>query len=324
MDAGAAELTTEITLGAFERETVFLPVVASRLKVDRDVPQGAIRFTARAGDATDRDGLSHELPVLKRRTLEVAASYGSLTEGSVAEPIVLPDEIYRDNGEISVVLAPTVIGNAEGAFRYLRDYPYTCWEQKLTRGVMASHFNALQGRLDPTLEWPESVNLPAEMLAQAANYQAPNGGMTYYVPADQNVSPYLSAYTALAFNWLRHAGHEVPASVEDRLHEYLLKLLRRDDVPDFYTRHMSSTVRAVALNALAEHDKVALADLRRYAGHLQYMDLFGAANYMDAALQFDGAATWLMTRSPTCWPAQTPPAANSPSMTTSTMGSTGS
>jgi hypothetical protein len=113
--------------------------------------------------------------------------------------------------------------------------------------------------------------------------------MTYFVPDDRNVSPYLSAYTALAFTWLRRAGFQPPASVESRLQDYLKNLLRRDDVPDFYSRNMSATVRAVALNALASQGQVGAEDLIRYESHLPYMDLFGTANYMEAALTLGGS-----------------------------------
>ncbi|MGE0621468.1 MAG: alpha-2-macroglobulin [Pseudomonadales bacterium] len=289
VDAGAAESSEEIALAPYERRVVYLPVLAARLPMTRDVREGAIRFTVRAGDAVDQDAIEHRLPVLKRRSLEVAAQYGSLTAGTARDPITLPPNVYPDSSAVSVVLTPTVIGNADGAFRYMRDYPYACWEQKLTKGVMASHFNALAPRLDPTLDWPGSAELPAAILAEAAGFQAPNGGMTYFVPSDQNVSPYLSAYTALAFTWLKRAGHEVPASVEGRLHGYLENLLRRDDVPDFYTRNMSATVRAVALNALVASGRAGLDELARYESHLPYMDVFGAANYLEAALTVDGA-----------------------------------
>jgi len=290
VDTGAAELDTELQLAPYERKVVDMPILASRLPMRRDVSTGSIRFAVHAGDSVDQDAIEHRLPVLKRRSLEVAAQYGSLTEGEVQDPVTLPSGIYPDSSEVSVLLTPTVIGNADGAFRYLRDYPYICWEQKLTKGVMAAHFNALQPRLDPTLEWPGSTELPAATLAQAASFQAPNGGMTYFVPDDRNVSPYLSAYTALAFSWLKAAGHAIPANVETRLHDYLLNLLRRDDVPDFYTQHMSATVRAVALNALVASGRIGLTDLVRYEGHLPYMDLFGAANFLGATLQVDGAS----------------------------------
>ena len=95
------------------------------------------------------------------------------------------------------------------------------------------------------------------------------------MPEDEYVSPYLSAYTALAFNWLRDGGHAVPEAVETKLHAYLDAFLKRDTAPDFYTRGMASTVRAVALAALAKRGNVSLADLQRYREHVEYMSLFG-------------------------------------------------
>ena len=289
VDGDAARVSRQIALAPYQRETVYLPVAAARLKKSRDEPGGVVRFEARAQDATDGDAVVHEIPVRKRRDLEVAAEYGTIVNAGTTQPVALPVDIQPDVGEVAVVLSPTVVGNVEGAFRYMRDYPYSCWEQVLSKGVMASHFGALQGYLDASLEWPDSGELPAATLARAASYQAPNGGMTYWIPEDRNVSPYLSAYTALAFNWLRDAGHKVPSPVENRLHEYLLRLLRRDVVPSFYSRGMSSTVRAVALNALVAGGKADRRDLARYAPHIKAMDLFGAANFLQAALRLGGA-----------------------------------
>jgi uncharacterized protein YfaS (alpha-2-macroglobulin family) len=111
-----------------------------------------------------------------------------------------------DVGEITVNVSPTVLGNLKGAFEYLKDYPYTCWEQILTKGVMAAHYNSLKGYLPSHFKWPDSDKLPEDTLRKASDFQAPGGGMAYYIPEDRYVSPYLSAYTALAFVWLREAG----------------------------------------------------------------------------------------------------------------------
>lgn len=284
-------LSRELRLAPYKRETIYLPATAAALPFERDAPGGELRFEVRAWDDVDGDALMHSVPVRKRRTLETAASYGSVADDSGAsEPIHIPADAAIDTGSISVALSPSAIGNVEGAFRYMRDYPYLCWEQVLAKGVMASHFNALRAHLalDDSLAWPGSAELPAETLARAAGHQTPSGGMAYWIPTDDRASAYLSAYTALAFNWLRAAGHEVPETVEGRLHTYLGRLLRRNEMPTFYSRGMASTVRAVALNALAGHGKVSDADLLRYAGHVQHMDLFGAANYLDAALRLGG------------------------------------
>jgi uncharacterized protein YfaS (alpha-2-macroglobulin family) len=261
----------------YKRYTVALPV--------QSLHAGTINLQARAGDAQDQDALAVSLPVRERQALEAVATYGSTTADVIKETIAFPADIRIDTGHVGVVASPTVIGGLEGAFTYLRDYPYICWEQVLTKGVMAAHYQSLKAYLPGGLQWPESQDLPQRTLALAANYQAANGGMTYYIPQDAYVSPYLSAYTALAFNWLRARGYAIPSQVEALLHDFLLTLLRRHIMPDFYTPGMSSTVRAVALAALAGHGKLSRADLQRYRRHVPEMSLFGKAHYLLALSQ---------------------------------------
>ena len=178
-----------------------------------------------------------------------------------------------------------MIGNLGGAFRYVKNYPYMCWEQRLTKAVMANGYVALHPYLDAATKWPDPAGDIAGALGAAANFQAPNGGMAYWVPTNDHVSPYLSAYTALAFNWLEKSGHTIPAEVANKLHDYLLNLLRRDEFPTFFSRGMASSVRAVALAALAEAGKLSAADVDRHASHLPEMDLFGKAHFLQAAVK---------------------------------------
>jgi hypothetical protein len=249
---------------------------------------GEVTFTVRAGDSLDGDALTKSMPINKRASLEAAATYGTTVSNEITETIAFPEGIRTDVGRVSIVTSPSVIGNVEGAFKYLRDYPYLCWEQILSKGVMASHYQNLKAYMPKDFKWEESKELTKNMLARAAEHQAPNGGMVYYVPQDKYVSPYLSAYTALAFNWLNASGHKIPHEVENRLHEYLKKLLRRDTMPTFYSKGMSSTVRAVALAALAEHGKITLNDIMRYKTHVKEMSLFGKAHYLQALLKVKG------------------------------------
>ncbi|HEY8522104.1 MAG TPA: MG2 domain-containing protein [Gammaproteobacteria bacterium] len=286
----ASPVTQEavVHLEPYERTTVTTAIEAGLVAVDPDLAAGRIRFEVTAGDRRDTDGLVHELPVRKRRVVETAASYGSLDGGAATEPLRFPADLVPDAGAVGAVLSPTVLGNLEGAFRYLRDYPYAGWEQELTRGVMASLYLRLRGYLPADLEWPGGEAVPQAVLDRAASHQAPGGGMTYYVPDDAYASPYLSAYTALAFAWLRADGHAVPEAVEAKLHEYLDAFLKRDVLPDFYSRGMASTVRAVALAALAKRGRIGLADVMRYRPHVAEMSLFGKAHYLEAALAVEG------------------------------------
>ncbi len=271
----------KIELGPYKRTTVFMPIQTKGF--------GELDFAVTARDSIDADGLRHETPVNKRHSPETAATYGTTIGDRVIESLLFPEAIHRDVGGVSVVTSPTVIGNIEGAFRKMRDYPYTCWEQVLSKGVIASHYLSLRDYLPNDFIWEGSEGLPEETLELASNHQAPDGGMAYYIPANRYVSPFLSAYTALAFNWLRDSGYEIPEQVEKKLHNYLEGSLMRDVTPTFYTQGMSSTVRAVALAALASHGRVSLSDLRRFQSHVPFMSLFGKAHYLQAAMDMEGA-----------------------------------
>jgi uncharacterized protein YfaS (alpha-2-macroglobulin family) len=283
---GAIEGATQsrvqtLSLEPFRRETVWLPLAT--------VDDGAVHFTASAGDASDTDRLAYTVPVHKRVSLEVSASYGTTISDQVSESVQFPATMRPQVGELSLLLAPTVIGNLDGTFRYIKEYPYECWEQRLTRALFAADFRRLHGYLPPDLAWPEADSLPQAVLDDAAAFQAPNGGMAFWVPNNDRVSPYLSAATALAFNHLRTAGYKVPTDVDQRLQAYLQRLLRERAAPSFYSEGMVSSVRAVALQALAERQVLKLEDLARYEKFAPQMDLFALAAYLQAAIATPGA-----------------------------------
>ncbi len=283
IDGKTAEMHRSITLAPFKKEIVWLPLVTTG--------DGTLKLSAVASDAKDRDALAQTLPVHKRVSLDVAASYGTTLQAGVDETLKFPADMMPAVGELSVSLAPTVLGNLDGAMRYIRDYPYLCWEQRLTKALMAAHYLKLRGYLAGDLDWPEAKTLPQAMLDDASSFQAPNGGMAFWTPDDARVSPYLSAATALAFNRLRAAGYRVPEDVEKHLDDYLQALLRSNTAPTFYSEGMVSSVRAVALQALAERKRLSLEDLGRYEKYAPQMDLFGLAAYLDAAVQVPGAGT---------------------------------
>jgi hypothetical protein len=276
--AGEAETSVarRITVAPYHRETLLFPLQATA--------SGTITMTVSPGDEHDRDGLTATLPVGKRQHEEVAASYGMIGGASAGESVLFPENMREDSGALTLELSPSVIGGVDGAFAFLRDYPYSCWEQKLSRGVMAAMYKPLRPYLKEDFRWPDSDKTVHDTLALAVEFQAPNGGMTYYRAQDQYVSPYLSTFTALAFNWFRQEGYPPPDRVEKRLQEYLLNLLRHDAVPPEYSKNMTATVRALALAVLAERGKASLADVLRYRPHLPAMNLFGKAFYLRALL----------------------------------------
>jgi alpha-2-macroglobulin len=275
-DKAAVTMSEKLTAQPYQRLTLRFPLAATG--------SGEIQFEVTARDALDRDGLRQTLPVGERRSQEVAASHGMTSEAEAMEEVLFPQDMREDTGSLSLEMSPSVIGGIDGAFAFLRDYPYGCWEQKLGRAVMAVMYGPLKLYLRPAFSWPDSARAAGETLAMAVEHQAPNGGMVYYIPKDEYTSPYLSAFTLLSFNWLRQQGYRPPEHVERRLQDYLLNLLRHDAAPKSYSKGMTATVRAVALAALAESGKVKPADVERFRGHLPAMNLFGRSFYLKALL----------------------------------------
>ncbi|HUD53501.1 alpha-2-macroglobulin family protein [Parvibaculum sp.] len=291
LDAKTAKtLTKEVDLEPYARMTIFMPLVAGRVATVPGVNQGEIAFKVVAGDATDKDGYLAKLAVNKRVDLVTAAIYGTTDQGDATTPVAFPKDIRPDAGELSVVLSPTVVTDVAGAFRFIADYPFLCWEQRITKGVMAANFAALGKYLPADLTWAGAADTLKAMLASAADFQAPNGGMAYWVPSNDRADPYLSAYTALSFGWLHARGADVPEPVEAKLMAYLQELLRKDTGPAYYTADMTASARATALAALSQRGQVTLRDIERLRPRYKTMGLFGNAMLMQAALSLKDAS----------------------------------
>ena len=283
IDGKTAEMHRSITLAPFKKEIVWLPLVTTG--------DGTLKLSAVASDAKDRDALAQTLPVHKRVSLDVAASYGTTLQAGVDETLKFPPDMMPAVGEARGQLAPTVLGNLDGAMRYIRDYPYLCWEQRLTKALMAAHYLKLRGYLAGDLDWPEAKTLSQAMLDDASSFQAPNGGMAFWTPDDARVSPYLSAATALAFNRLRAAGYRVPEDVESASTITCRRCCAR-------TPPRPSTAKACRCRACvpwpcrrwpsASGSRWRISDATRSTPQ---MDLFGLAAYLDAAVQVPGAGT---------------------------------
>ncbi len=267
-------ITQRIAAEPYKRYTVRLPL--------KSTGPGKITLSAQAGDERDKDGMRHILNVLKRKPQEVSAAHGSIVSGEATEKIAFPENMRPDASLVSVVLASTVLGGLDGAVGYMKEYPYECWEQKISRAVMAGAFPKLAPYLPKEVIWEGSSAAANRMLAMAAEFQAPNGGMAFYTPKDDYVSPYLSAFTAVAFNWLKELGYAPPTPVEEKLQNYITELLKRDDLKSEIGPAIAD-VRAVALLAMAQSGKIKFADLERYWKQFPQMSLFGKANFLSAA-----------------------------------------
>lgn len=271
----ASAQTTTLIAEPFKRYPVRLQATANHA--------GEARFIVSASDPLVRDGVATRLQVLPKAALQTAASFGTSDGKEVKESLAFPPDMQSGVGSVGVVLSPSVLGALEGAFSYMKEYPYSCWEQKISRAVMAANYLALRAHLPKSFEWKDADEVVKNTLSDLSSHQATNGGMSFYTPDEEHVSPYLSAYTGLALTWLREKGYQVPKTEEEKLQNYLASILKNDEFPTFFSPGMRSSVRAVALAALARSKKISSQDLLRYKRVVKEMNLFGMANYVTAA-----------------------------------------
>ena len=284
-----------------ERKVVMWDVIAGSLPQSRDPRQplktSEIQVVASAGDRRDQDALAVRIPVRSNRVRVSSVVYGTLEAEKTKIPIGIPGKLANENGLLDVTLTTNEAVNFDGVFQYAIEYPYSCWEQELTKAILAMQYVQLEKRgVKHGTEWRDPEGLIARVLAIAVDYQVPNGGMAYFTPKYQFEDPYLSAYTAIAFSWLEDAGYSVPVKVKRKLIEYLQKFIKNEEEvltfgvyqsDDFVLDHLEATVGAVVVHALAVSGELTENELAHYSAHINQMDLFGLSQYLLASLTLD-------------------------------------
>ncbi|HET8941852.1 MAG TPA: MG2 domain-containing protein [Rudaea sp.] len=273
---GVAQSSDQFNLDAFAHNLTWLQLEATK--------PGDITLTATAQSGKLGDAVRAHIPVKPAGTQVVAAEYGSTTGDDAHVPVKVPAQAIAGSAKVTVRFAPTLVGGLNGAFAVMRDDPLRTWETRLSRGVLASDYLRLQPVLGNSVEWPDATQTIDDMLKSAANFQAPNGGMAFWVARNDFVSRYLSVYTALAFDWLDDAGHATPATVRKRLFAYLhSEILARDtqgaDAPAPVLR-----AGALAALALAPHGKLPDGAVAGMLPELHKLRLFGQALLLQAAI----------------------------------------
>ncbi|MXW54583.1 MAG: hypothetical protein F4Z66_11560 [Gammaproteobacteria bacterium] len=275
-----------ISLEPFERRLVSARTLA-RLSHEKDAQRGKVRFLATASAGKDSDALEQEVPVHPRRPYFVSSLYGTSTKKTVSEPIEFPQDITDGTGYLEVQVTPSLIGTVEDRVAQVRDYPYQCWEQKLSSAIVAAQYSRLKQHMN--VDWESAGQYIEGVLQSAVEYQSPNlGGFGYWMGESSHSDLYLSAYTALAFRWLMDAGYQVPEKVMQKLLEYLEEYTVYR-IPDYLSRNKSvvPSMRLMLVNALVQHGKGDLDLVKKLYEENQNPNLFSIAQTLEAAISLE-------------------------------------
>ena len=224
---------------------------------------GTLKWTvsARSADGKNSDSLSVSQEVAPAVPVEVWSA-GLWRVGEVAQPVIGVPRGALPGGWVSVALSDTLAPPLEGVRRYMADYPYGCFEQKLSQIVATGDtggWTALAGAL-PT-------------------YLDADGLLRYWPVAEMEGSAELTAY-ALAIT--SAAGLPIPdeprAKMIAALRNVVTARLSRERRIDGDER----LVRIAALNALA---RAGAADAT----------LIGAIDMVPVDMPTGALADWIVT-----------------------------
>ncbi|MBW1971921.1 MAG: hypothetical protein JRI44_03645 [Deltaproteobacteria bacterium] len=224
----------------------------------------------------EADGVKVILPLKRKVFPQISTTYGTFTKEMIYKHILFPKEMEKGSGELKLIFTTSLLSQLDKVIDYINNYPYLCWEQKLTKAVIFSDYIKLKPYFSSLLTHDVPVKVIKRTLKEASRYQALNGGFGYWGNRLEKVDPYLSAYTGLAFYWLKSNGFEPPKDVFTQLIKYLDRLMRYDkEFPNWYTKRMKLNVQVISAYLLSLENRLSKSLLEKIIEEKEGLDLFG-------------------------------------------------
>ncbi|HEY9793332.1 MAG TPA: alpha-2-macroglobulin family protein [Candidatus Obscuribacterales bacterium] len=240
---------TNLALTAEHGKVVMVPA-DDRVEVrfparTEDAGEAAVQIAAAAGDMADAATVL--MPVWTPATTEAFATYGTIDNGSVVQPIKAPSDVFPQFGNLEVTTSSTALQGLTDAFIYLVHYPYECSEQIASRMLaVAALRDVLTAFKSPDM--PTAYALNAQMSADIdilRSRQHWDGGFGLWDQSDQHQFPYVTVHVAHALQMARDKGYAVPDDVIDKVKTYLRNIDSKFDA--HYTEETKGAIQAYAI-----------------------------------------------------------------------------
>jgi len=220
------------------------------------------------------------LPVLAYHVTETVGSAGVLTAaGSVTQAVLLPQSPEAANTSLSVDSSPSLAASMLDGLTYLKDYPYLCMEQTVSRflpNLLSLRALRLAGKSSSDLQKNLDNNvLPA--LQRINSNQNSDGGWGLWPGSPSQ--PTTSAYVIIGLVEARKSGYTVSDSVLGNGLNYLSSNLpQTTSSQEFWQNNQV----AFMLFALAQGGQPADGMATDLYAHRSDLDIYGQAFLMQA------------------------------------------
>ncbi|HWE60442.1 MAG TPA: alpha-2-macroglobulin family protein, partial [Chloroflexota bacterium] len=171
---------------------------------------------------TTNDAVQVTLPVQENSTPEVVADAGE-AGAATHEDVRIPTGIEPDEGNITLILEPTLAAGLRVGADFLRSYPYDSSIDLAARSIGDAELGRLPARAAVLDAHARGALRPAilRQLAQLYPMQHQDGGFGWWID-DPSSSPSITAYVVEALAGVRDLGYPVNPTVLDRAVSYLI------------------------------------------------------------------------------------------------------
>jgi len=207
---------------------------------------GTARIQIAAISGTYADAAVVELPVYTPATTEAFATYGVIDEGSIAQPVLYPTDVFPQYGGLEINTSSTALQALTDAVLYLVAYPFECSEQLSSRilavAALRDVLTAFKADGLPTPDEMEAaVTRDIQRLQGMQNY---DGGFPYWRQGFESI-PFNTIHVAHALYRAGQKGFEVPNEMQQGALNYLRDI--ESHYPYWYSEQTRRTLSAYAL-----------------------------------------------------------------------------
>lgn len=175
-----------------------------RLRTKEVLGNAAIKFSAQAGsERIEQTSTLSVRPAMPRRSVVQSGWFRTETH-----EVKIDHDFHAQFSKREAVVSTTPLGLARGLADYLREYPFGCSEQIISR---AFPWLVLQDDASFGLEKAEAATVVETTIRQLASRQGPNGGFGYWQSESAEGFDYVSLYVLHFLTEAKAAGFRVPA-----------------------------------------------------------------------------------------------------------------
>ncbi len=215
----------------------------------------------------DADGIRQNIAVRPAQIELSTSQFGQFDGATKTLNFKQPKNLANNSAQLSLHVSNSLLPNLNPVYNFIHDYPHTCWEQQSAKAIITAIEAVSDKKLTPQ-QIAEKKNFVQNILNGAQDFQAGNGGMTFFKASNEHVNLFLSLYTLDNFEFLQDLGYHIPKNVYQQLKAFSKKILLKVENIDtrisrFEKGKPSPEIQLMALKHVDILNKTAITKIKQ-------------------------------------------------------------